>query len=129
GMRVADPAVQADAELVAERRGGSSAAKSCKVGGGQRRGDDPSLLVALPVSKEEETVAADGTAEGESELPALEKWIGVSGIAIEPRIRRQLMVAEEIQAGAVKVISAGARDYVDCAYGSHAGGKIETNSR
>ena len=118
-------AVQAHAELVAEERAGRDAAEMSEIRVQQVAVHDSSLLVALPIGKEEDAVAADRTAEREAELPPLEERIGIRGIAGKSRIRGQRVVAKEVEAGAVEIVASGARDHVDRACVGGAGRKIE----
>ena len=112
-VRVADSSVQPHAELVAEQRRGGNAAEVREVRRHQRRSGDSPLLVALPVAEEENPVPPDGAADGEPELPALEERVRIGGIAVERGIGGELVVAKEIEGGAVEIVASGAGDDVD----------------
>src|SRR5437667_346369 len=77
--------------------------------------DHPSLLVPLPIAEVEHAVAANRTAVGKTELPALKERIGISRIAIEGGIRGKRVIPEEVKQRAMPLVSAGAGDYINCA--------------
>ena len=104
-MRVGESRIQPHARLIAEGRAGRDAAEGSKIPR-QRRACDSALLVALPIGKEKYAVAADRTAERETELPPLEEWIGICGIAIERGIGGQIVVSEEVKRCPVEVVAA-----------------------
>src|SRR5215471_9848539 len=105
-MGVRDLPIHAHAELVAEQRSRSDAAEMSKVRPKQSGGDNASLLVTLPVSKEEKAVAANRASERETELPPLEEGIRIGRVALESRIGSQVVVAEEIKSGAMQNVTA-----------------------
>ena len=76
----------------------------------ERAGD---LAQAGVGAEEERLVLADGAAEGAAELVAVQRRGGER----EPRIGVQVVVAEELEQRAVKLVAAGARDDVDHAAG------------
>ena len=87
------------------------------------------MLVALPVCKIEKMVAADGAAESETELAPLKKRVPVGGIAVERGLGSQLVVAEEVESGAVEVVASGPRDDVHCSGVGGPGREIEIHRR
>src|SRR5215467_3449218 len=129
GVHAADSRIEADAGLIVEVRTGSNTAERSEVRRQQRRGDDTTLLIALPASKKEQAVLTDRTAETESELSPLEEWVRIGGVARERRISGELVVAEEIKGSAVKIVGTGTCDDIDRASRGNTGRKIEVRGR
>src|SRR5262249_20616038 len=99
--------------LIAEKWARSDAAEAGEIRTQDRRIDDAPLFVALPVAEKEDAVPADRAAQCEAELTPLEEGVRVRGIAIERWISGQLVIAEEIERGAMEIVPARARDHVD----------------
>src|SRR5262249_28577687 len=128
-VRVADAPVEPEAEQIAKQRAGGDAAEVGEIRAHELRVYPPALLVALPIAEEENTVPADGPAEGETELSPLEERIEIRRVTVQSRIRGQLVVAEEIESGAVEIVASGARDHVDRPCGGNTGRKVKIHGR
>ena len=102
-VRIVDSAVKPHAEQIAEKRAGGDAAEMSEIRRQQSGSGNAPLLIALPISKKEDAVAADRATEGEAELPPLEERIGIGGVAVKSGIGRELVVAEEIEGRAVEI--------------------------
>src|SRR5262245_60574806 len=95
-VRVGDLGIEPKRCEIPEDRTGRNAAELSEVSH-ERLTDDTALLVAFPVAEKEEAIMADGPAEREAELSALEKRIGIGGVAIEGGIGGQIVIAEEVE--------------------------------
>ena len=126
-MCVGESCIQPHADLIAEGWAGRDAAEGSKISN-KSRACNSALLVALPVGKEKYAIAADRTAERETELPPLEEWIGICGIAIQRGIGGQVVVPEEIKCCPVEVVAARARDHIDGARERDSRREIEIHS-
>src|ERR1700722_14983197 len=113
-VRVVDAPVQSQARLIAEQRTGCDAAQVGEIRRRQIAIDYASLFVTLPVSEEENAILANGTSQGETELPPLKERVGIGGVAAQTGVGGQVVVAKEIESRAVKMIISGARHHVDC---------------
>src|SRR5439155_26306438 len=71
------------------------------------------LVVTLVVAEKEQLVFLDGSTHAESVLSANEKGIRIKGISPQRRVGRHIVIAEEKEAAAVKLIGARAGDDVD----------------
>src|SRR5262249_27055811 len=121
--------VEPKAELVSKQRARGDMGQVAEVRSHQSWGRDSPLLAALPVTEEEQAVAADWTPHGETELPPLEEWIRVGRIALQGRVGGQFMIPEEIESGAMWFIGARARGYIDGAGEGHSGREVEIRRR
>src|SRR6516164_4712274 len=128
-MLVVDSPVEAHAELIVEVRTGSDATEGSEVRRQQGRGNDASLLIALPASKKEHAVSTDRAAKAESKLAPLEEGVRIGGVALERRIRGEFVIAKEVKDCAVKIVGSGASDDVDRAGRSNPRRKIEVRRR
>src|SRR5215471_4104982 len=112
-MRIGNALIDPEADLITKLRVSADPAEARELRGRQRCFDDSPLLVALPVPKEEDAIAADGAADSEAKLPALKEGIRVGGIAVERGVGGQLVIAEEVDAGAVEFVASGPCNHVD----------------
>src|SRR5262245_12736292 len=128
-VRVGKTAIQPQAKLVAKIGAGRDAAQMSELRRQQRRRYDPSLLVALIVAEEKDTVTPDGAAEAKAKLPPLEERIRIGGIAVERGIGGQRMIAEKVEARAIQFVAARARDHVDCCPIGESRSEVEIHGR
>src|SRR5436309_2365568 len=92
---------------------------------GEHDGAGANLVVTLVVAEKEQLVFLDGTAHAEAVLPAHEEGIRIKGIAPQRRIGCHIVIAEEKESAAMKLIRARAGDDIDGARRDRAGGKVE----
>src|SRR5262245_50432622 len=128
-VRVGKAAIQPQAKLVAKVGAGRDAAQMRELRRQQRRRYDPSLLVALIVAEEEDTVTPDGAAEAKAKLPPLKERVRIGGIAVERGIGGQRMIAEKVEARAMQFVAARTRDHVDCCAVGGFRSEVEIHSR
>src|SRR5262249_28351071 len=76
-------------------------------------GDDGHLVVVIEICKPEELVLLQGASQSEPALAAGEERVPISGVALEPRVGRQVVIAEEKEAAAVELVAAGSGDDVN----------------
>ena len=128
-MGIAKAAIEPNAPLIAEKRRRRGSAEVREVGYQEFRGDDPALLIALPIAEEENAIAPDGTAKTKAELPALKEGARIRRIATQPRIGREFMIAEKVDAGSVEIVASGSCDDIDRAGVGNTGREIEIDGR
>ena len=124
-----DPAVHSHAHLVAEKWAPGNSAQMREIGRHQCRGDDPALFIPFPTSKKEQPVAAERTSRSETKLTPLKERIGICCIAFERRVSGEVVIAEKIESGSMKIISTRTRNDVDCGTIRKAGREVEVHSR
>ena len=105
-MALADLRIESCREQVADQRAAGDAAQMGEVRHQQRCGRHRVLIVALPAAEVEDAIAADRATGREAELLPLKERMRIVRVADEHRIGRQVVVAEEIEDGA---LSAGCR--------------------
>src|SRR5262245_5560314 len=129
GVCIRESGVEPDAELIAKRRAPRDAAELRKIRPNKSGIEHAPLLVALPVAKEEDAVAAQGATKRQTKLPSLEERIRIGGITIESRVSRQLVIPEEIERGTMKIVASGSGNHVDCAACSETRRQVEVQRR
>src|SRR5262249_33674586 len=92
-------------------------------------GKDLRLVHVLIVGEEEETIFDDRPADRDPGITTREERIGAERVTSQSRIGGHVVIAEEIVAGAVELITAGTRNDVDRAYRSNARRKVIVGRR
>ena len=128
-MAVADFHIESCGEQVADQRAAGDAAQMGEVRHQQRRAGHRVLIVALPAAEVEDAIAADRATGREAELLPLEERLRIVRVADERWIGRQVVVAEEIEEGALRLVAAAPRDDVDRSGVGHAGREVEIHRR
>src|SRR6266850_660809 len=83
------------------------------------------LVVTLVIAEKEQLVLLNGTTQAEAVLPAHEEGVRIEGISPQRRIGGHIMIAEEEESAAVKLIRARSGVDVDGARRDGTGGKVE----
>ena len=108
---------------------GGDAAQVREIRREDRRCRNRALVVAVPAREIEDTIATDGAAGRHAELLALKEWIGIGWISDQRRVRRQVVIAVEVEGVAVRVVSAGPGHNVDGTGFGHSRRQIEIHGR
>src|SRR5262245_3024861 len=105
--------VDAQIELVANRRARKYASELGKPGRAWLNRENTPLVVALIAGEEESAILADRPAELIAELLPLEERIRIVEITLKAWIRGHVIVSVEIKSAAVSVVAARASNNVD----------------
>src|SRR5882672_1279804 len=116
-MALADTVIQPHAGKVALQRLLRHVVQSGKQWIGEYDSAGAHLVVALVVAEKKQLVFLDGTTHAETVLSAHEEGVRIEGIPPQGRIGRHIVIAEEEEAAAVKLIGARAGHDVDGARG------------
>src|SRR5215813_3083357 len=124
-MPIVDTVIEAQSGEVALQRLLRDVVQTGKQWIGEYDGAGANLVVTLVVGEKEQLVLLDGSADAEAVLPAHKEGIRIEGIAPQRRIGGHIVIAEEKEAAAVKLVGARAGDDVDGAGRDGSRGKVE----